>query len=639
MFVLAEDKKIELPEGSSAVDLAKQLNLTAPQEALAVVINGTSYDLTQTLKDGDKIYFWSFEDKEGKEIFWHTSAHILAQAVKKLWPEAIPTIGPSIENGFYYDFANLNITEEDLKKIEKEAKNIISENYRPEREVIKDRQEAQKLFKDNPYKVELIKELKDGVITGYRQGDFFDLCRGPHLPGLNKVKAFKVLKTAGAYWRGDSKREMLTRIYGISFPDKQQLTDYLTLLEEAKKRDHKVIGQKLQLFALKEEAPGMPFIYPKGLIMWEALTTFIRGCLAEYGYQEIKTPILLSKELWETSGHWYHYKENMYTSEIEEKEFAIKPMNCPGCMLYYKGNLHSYREFPLRISEIGLVHRHEKSGSINGLFRVRAFHQDDAHVFMTRDQIQSEIVTIIGMADKLYKTFGLDYKMELSTRPDKSKTIGTDEEWDAATTGLQGALDQWGAPYKINEGDGAFYGPKIDFHIKDALGRFWQCGTIQLDMALPEKFELEFVDNDGQHKRPVMIHRALFGSIERFFGVIIEHFAGNFPLWISPLGVRLIPVADRHNAYAHEIAKTINKANIVCDVDDSNESVSKKIRNAQLNKTNYMLTIGDKELENKSISLRTRDNIVHGELKLSDFLEKILKEKTEKALKSPFVAS
>jgi len=639
MFVFVKNEKVELEEGSSALDLAKKLNLRDPKDALAIIINDEYFDITKKLNDQDKIIFLSFDDKKGKEIFWHTSSHVLAQAISRLFPQAKPTIGPSIEEGFYYDFANLKITEEDLIKIEKEAKKIIAENLKPVRIEYKNKQEAKKHFEDNLYKVKLIDELQEEPISAYKQGEFTDLCRGPHLANLNKIKAFKILKTSGAYWKGDSKNEMLTRIYGISFPDKKMLDEYLHIIEEAKKRDHKIIGQKLNLFGLREEAPGMPFIYPNGHYIWEKLLGFLRDCLREKNYIEIKTPTMMTKELWERSGHWFHYKEHMYTSVVEEREFAIKPMNCPGCMLYYRTDMHSYRDLPLKISEIGNVHRHEMSGSLNGLFRVRSFHQDDAHIFMTPDQIKDQILETIELADKLYMTFGLSYKLELSTRPEKSKTIGTDREWELATKGLKDALDEWGHSYKINEGEGAFYGPKIDLHIQDALKRHWQCGTIQLDMALPEKFDLMYVDSDGIQKRPVMIHRALFGSIERFFGILIEHFAGNFPFWINPLAVRIVPVADRHNEYAYKVCKQIKEFEIPCDVDDTNESVSKKIRNAQLLKINYMLTVGDKEVTNNTISLRTRDNITHGELQVSKFLEKVTIEKMEKALLSPFAGA
>lgn len=636
MKIKVKDKDHEFPEASTPKDVVEKFHLTAPDQAVSVSINGKRADFNSSLSDGDELVFWNFDDAEGKEVFWHTSAHVLAQAILRLWPAAKPTIGPPIENGFYYDFANLTLSDEDFAKIEKEIEAILGENYKPERVEFLNKQEAISTFAKNPYKCELIEGFQETPISAYKQGEFFDLCRGPHLPALSKIKAFKVLKTSGAYWRGDSNNEMLTRVYAISFPDKKRLKDYLLLIEEAKKRDHKVLGPALDLFSFKEEAPGMPFIHPRGLIVWNRLLEFLRTCLKNAGYLEIKTPMMMSKELWERSGHWYHYRENMYTSQVEEREFAVKPMNCPGCMLYYKTAIHSYRELPLRIAEIGHVHRFEPSGALNGLFRVRSFHQDDAHLFMRPDQIQSEIKGILKLADLIYMTFGLPYRLELSTRPEKGKTIGTDEEWKNATNGLKGALDDWGHSYRINEGEGAFYGPKIDIHIRDALGRFWQCGTVQLDMSLPEKFGLEFVTNSANHERPVMLHRALFGSIERFFGILIEHFCGKFPFWLSPYQVTIATVADRHASYAHELKKRIESHNIVCDVDESNESVGKKVRSAQMLKTNYLLTVGDKELENKTAALRTRDNVVHGEVDISDFLAKVLKERDERALMSPF---
>lgn len=638
MQVFLKDKSaIDLPDGSTAQDLVNQLKLTAPHQALGANINGKNCDLSCPLKEGDKVILWNFDDPEGKEIFWHTSAHVLAQAILRIWPEAKPTIGPPIENGFYYDFADLTISEDDLEKIEKEMEKIVAENYRSQREVFASKEEALKNFASNKYKCELIQSFPPGEpLTGYRQGEFFDLCRGPHLPNLGKIKAIKVMKTAGAYWRGDAKNEMLTRVYAISYPDRKLLKEYLHQLEEAKKRDHKILGPKLDLFSLKEEAPGMPFIHPKGMIVWNQLLSYIRECLEKNNYVEIKTPSLMTRELWECSGHWSNYREHMFTSEIEERDFAIKPMNCPGCMLYYKSAVHSYRELPLRVAEIGNVHRYEPSGSLSGLFRVRSFHQDDAHIFMKPSDIESEILATLNFADELYTTFGLNYRLELSTRPEKN-TIGTDEEWETATKGLKGALDKSGKPYRINEGDGAFYGPKIDFHIRDALNRTWQCGTIQLDMALPERFELEYTAQDGSRKRPIMIHRAIFGSVERFFGILIEHFSGRFPLWLSPLHVRILTVADRHQEYADEMAKKIKKAGFQCDVDASSESVSKKVRNAQLAQINYILTVGDKEIENKTFNLRTRDNVVHGEMQLEEFLKNIEKEKKERSLTSPYV--
>lgn len=635
MLVYIDKKEYEMPPCSSAKDVAEKLHKVAPDQSLAVRINGVIYDLSSILHEGDQIHLIDFESKEGKEIFWHTSAHVLAQAVLRLFPEAKPTIGPPIEQGFYYDFAHLKISDADFENIEKEVHKIIGENHKPIRHVLADKREALKAFKDNPYKCELIESFpEEGILTAYEQAEFFDLCRGPHLPHLGKIKAFKILKTAGAYWRGDSKREMLTRIYAISFPDRKMLKEYITLLEEAKKRDHKILGSKLDLFSIREEAPGMPFIHPKGMIVWNRLIHLWRIMHEKAGYEEIKTPQIMSQELWETSGHWEHYRENMYAFSIEERHFAIKPMNCPGCMLYYKSKPHSYRELPLRISELGHVHRHEASGALSGLFRVRSFHQDDAHLFMQKSDIKQEILNVIALIEETYSKFGLSYRLELSTKPENS--IGSDEDWEIATNGLKEALDAWGKPYRINEADGAFYGPKIDIHIKDALSRSWQCGTIQLDMALPEKFQLEYMDKDGQFKRPIMIHRALFGSVERFIGILIEHFVGKFPLWLSPSQVRVIPIADRHEPYANEVCAVIKQAGFQSDVDASHESVNKKVRNAQLMQYNYILILGDKELENQSINLRTRDNVVHGELALNVFLHKIEQERSDYSLTSYF---
>lgn len=628
-------KKVELPAGSTAEDLAQKIHLTAPDQALAACINGKTVDLSHPLQNGDEVTLWSFDDPQGKEVFWHSSAHILAQAVLRLWPNAKPTIGPPIENGFYYDFADLHISDEDFEKIEKEMEAIVNENYKSERSVLPSKEDALKAFGSNPYKAELIQSFENAELTAYRQGEFIDLCRGPHLPNVGKVKALKVLKTSGAYWRGDSSREMLTRLYGITFPDKKLLREYLKRLEEAKKRDHKIIGPKLDLFSHHEEAPGMLFIHPKGMLIWNALLDYWRTCHERAGYIEIKTPQMMARELWERSGHWQNYHHNMYTTSIEEREFAIKPMNCPGCMLYYKTSGHSYREFPLRVAEIGHVHRHEASGALSGLMRVRSFHQDDAHIFMEPSQIEDEILRVLNLVDEIYTTFGLEYHLELSTRPEKD-TIGTDEQWEHATSSLKRALDRSEKPYRINEGDGAFYGPKIDLHIRDAIGRTWQCGTIQLDMSLPERFGLEYVDREGQRSRPIMIHRALYGSIERFFGILIEHFTGKFPLWLSPRQIRIIPVSDRHLDYAFSLLKKFQEAKFHSEVDDSNESVSKKIRSAQVDQVNYMLMVGDQETEHQTISVRTRDNVVHGEMSVPAFLEKILEEKANHSLTSSF---
>ncbi len=625
-----------IKEGLTLKELARELNLVGPDQAVACKIDGRMVDWATPIKEGDLIDFLSFSDPLGKETYWHTSAHVLAQAILRLFPQAKPTIGPPIEHGFYYDFADLEISDKDFPRIEEEMEKIVGENFTSERVVFPTKKEALEAFASNPYKKEIINEIPEGQsLTGYRQGEFFDLCRGPHLPNLGKIKSMKILKTAGAYWRGDAKNQMLTRIYAISFPDRKELKKYLHDLEEAKKRDHKILGPKLDLFSLKEEAPGMPFIHPKGMIVWNSLLSFIRQKLDKAGYIEIKTPCLMTRELWEKSGHWANYRQNMFTSEIEDRDFAIKPMNCPGCMLYYKSATHSYRELPLRVAEIGNVHRYEPSGALSGLFRVRSFHQDDAHVFLRDDQIENEIVEILKLADDLYTTFGLTYHLELSTKPLKN-TIGTDQEWEIATNGLRGALDKVGRPYKVNEGDGAFYGPKIDFHIRDALGRTWQCGTIQLDMALPQKFELEYTASDGTRKQPIMLHRALFGSVERFFGILIEHFAGRFPLWLSPRQVGILTVADRHIPYADELAKQIKAHGFHVSVDDSNESVSKKVRNGQMNQVNYLLTIGDQEMEHKTINIRTREMEIVGELSLEEFLTRIDEERQTKSLSSPW---
>lgn len=624
---------VELPEGSSALALVDRFKLFQPEQAVALKINGKAMDFSTKLKSGDLIEIFSFDSAEGKEVFWHTSAHVLAQAILRLYPNAKPTIGPPIEKGFYYDFADLKISDEDFDRIEEEMVKICEENFETERHLFKSKQEALEAFSQSKYKSELIEGFDEsGEFTAYRQGEFFDLCRGPHLPKLGKIKAIKVLKTAGAYWRGDSKNEMLTRIYAISFPDRKELKAYLQFLEEAKKRDHKVIGPQLDLFSLHEEAPGIPFIHPRGVSMWNRLLDYWRQVHQDAGYIEIKTPTLMTRELWETSGHWQNYRANMYTTSIEERDFAIKPMNCPGCMVYFKSKAHSYRDLPLRVAEIGLVHRYEASGALSGLFRVRGFHQDDAHLFVTPDQIHLEVAAVLRLIDTMYSCFGLSYHLELSTRPEKN-TIGSDELWEAATEGLKGALEHAGKPYKLNPGDGAFYGPKIDVHIKDAIGRTWQCATIQLDMALPERFELEYTDRDGSRKRPVMLHRVVLGSIERFMGILIEHFKGRFPLWISPHQIRILPVADRHVEAAEKLAAKFKEAGYIVDIDDSHESISKKVRNAQLLQVNYMLTLGDKELETGQLAVRSREG-KQETMDYAPFLEKIDREKQTKSLES-----
>lgn len=627
---------VEVSEGSSVLDLVKHVKETAPHQAITCFVNGALSDFSIILHDGDAVEFLDFSHPKAKEIFWHTSAHVLAQAVLRLFPNAKPTIGPAIENGFYYDFADLEISDELFSKIEEEAFAIIDQKYCPQKKTFASQEEAMRYFDNNLYKQELITDISHTgqPLTGYTQGEFFDLCRGPHLASVSKIKAFKVLKTSGAYWKADSTKTMLTRLYGISFPDKKMLQEYIHKLEEAKKRDHKILGPQLDLFSLKEEAPGIPFIHPKGMIVWNRLIEYWRECHRAFGYTEIKTPSMMVKALWERSGHWANYRENMFTSTIEEREFAIKPMNCPGGMLYYKTHAHSYRELPLRVAEIGLVHRYESSGSLSGLFRVRAFHQDDAHIFMKKEDIASVILETLRLVDILYKPFGFEYIFKLSTRP-SSNTIGTDEDWAIATKGLQDALDARALPYEIALGDGAFYGPKIDLSIFDALGRAWQCGTIQLDMALPERFDLDYTAQDGSKKRPVMIHRALYGSIERFMGSLIELYAGKFPLWLSPSQVALIPVSDRHVPYAQDIANQLSQHMFETHVDSTQESVSKKIRTAQLQQYNYLLTVGDQEIENKTVSVRTRDNVVHGQMNMDMFLALLLDERANKMLSSP----
>lgn len=629
---------IDVPPGTKVYELADTLNLRAPHQAVAVRINNTPRDLDVALQEGDTVQFFSFDDHEGKEVFWHTTAHVLAQAVLRLYPDAKPTIGPPIENGFYYDFANLTISDADFEPIEKEMQKICEENYISQRQEFGSKSELVAKFGHNKYKQDIIQGVPDGdTLSGYTQGEFFDFCRGPHLPRLGKIKALKILKTSGAYWKGDSKNEMLTRIYAISFPDRKLLKEYLHKLEEAKKRDHKILGPKLDLFSLKEEAPGMPFIHPKGMIIWNRLIEYWRECHKRANYVEIKTPSLMIKELWERSGHWANYHKHMYTCCVEEREFAVKPMNCPGAMLFYKAKKHSYRELPWRVAEIGHVHRFEPSGSLSGLFRVRCFHQDDAHIFMQPEDIQGEIFKILTLVDEIYSTFGLTYEIALSTRPE-TNTIGTDEIWELTTGALRDALNAFGKPYIVQEGDGAFYGPKIDLRVHDALGRSWQCGTIQLDMSLPERFELEYTAADGSHARPIMLHRVIYGSIERFFGSLIEFYAGRFPLWLSPSQVAILTVADRHVEYGNSVANAFTAHNFEVHVDNTSESVSKKVREAQLAQYNYILTIGDKEVENQTVNVRTRNNEVLGEMKVEALLSVLNTERAQKCIESPLSA-
>jgi len=581
------------------------------------------------LKDGS-LGEQSFEDRDRARTFRHTTSHILAQAVKKLYPDAKLAIGPAIDDGFYYDFEfSSPISSDDFKAIEKEMKKIVKERLPMERFTLP-REEAIALMKERneSYKVELIEDLpEDAVISFFRQGDFVDLCAGPHLSNTGYVKAFRLTSLAGAYWRGNEKNKMLTRIYGTSFPDKEQLEAHLARIEEAKKRDHRKLGKELGLFTLMEEGPGFPFFLPKGMILKNTLIDYWRKLHEREGYQEISTPILLNKKLWETSGHWDHYRENMYTTEIDEEEFAVKPMNCPGGMLVYKSQPRSYRDLPLRIGELGLVHRHEKSGQLHGLMRVRCFTQDDAHIFMTQEQITDEIKGVMRLINEVYSKFGFIYHVELSTRPENS--IGSDEDWELATQGLRKALEEIGMEYVVNEGDGAFYGPKIDFHLEDSLGRTWQCGTIQLDFQLPMRFEAEYMGADGEKHRPIMIHRVVYGSIERFIGILIEHYAGKFPLWLAPVQVKVLPISEKFFGYAGDILQSLKAAGIRCEMDNRDEKIGYKIRSAQMEKVPYMLIVGQKEEESQTVSVRSREDGDLGSFALEDFVRKAAKEAEE----------
>ena len=594
------------------------------KKVLAANVNGELTDLREELVDGSEVAFLTFEEDGGKHTLRHTASHILAQAVKRLWPEAKLAIGPAIDKGFYYDIdMEHTLTPEDLGKIEKEMSRIVKENL-PITKSVMSRQEAIEFFKskNEDYKVELIQDLpEDAVISCYSQGDFIDLCAGPHVASTGKVKAFKLQSIAGAYWRGDEKNKMLQRIYGTAFEKKEDLDAYLHLLEEAAKRDHRKLGKELGLFVIKEEGPGFPFFLPKGMALRNELENFWREVHHEFDYEEIRTPIILNKQLWETSGHWFHYRENMYTTIIDDEEYAIKPMNCPGGILVYQNEMHSYRDFPLRYAELGLVHRHELSGALHGLFRVRAFTQDDAHVFMLPDQMQSELMKVIELFDRIYSQFGLKYHVELSTKPDNA--MGDDAIWEAATEALRNAIEAKGIPYVINPGDGAFYGPKLDYHIEDSLGRTWQCGTIQLDMNLPERFQIDYVGEDGQKHRPIMIHRACFGSMERFIGILTEHYAGAFPTWMAPVQVKILPISEKHVEYAKELAKQMHRDYVRVEVDDRSEKIGYKIRQAQMAKVPYMLVVGDKEVEEGTVNVRKHGGDELGSVPFEEFFNSI----------------
>ena len=626
---------IILPDGSSKAfaagttlgEAVKQLSNSLAKKVLAADVNGELTDLREVLVEGSKVSFLTFADDGGKHAFRHTASHVMAQAVKRLWPDAQLAIGPAIENGFYYDIdMEHKLVPEDLPKIEAEMSRIVKENL-PIEKVLMERQEALDFFaaKHENYKVELINDLPaDAVISAYKQGDFTDLCAGPHLASTGKVKAFKLQSIAGAYWRGDEKNKMLQRIYGTAFEKKEELEEYLHLLEEAARRDHRKLGKELGLFVLKEEGPGFPFFLPKGMAVRNALEDFWREVHHDYDYEEVRTPIILSQHLWETSGHWFHYRENMYTTQIDEAEYAIKPMNCPGGILVYANEMHSYRDFPIRMAELGLVHRHELSGALHGLFRVRSFTQDDAHVFMTPSQIKEELMSVIDLFGRIYSQFGLSYHVELSTKPEGA--IGDDAIWELATEALREAIEAKGIPYRINEGDGAFYGPKLDFHIRDSIGRTWQCGTIQLDMNLPERFSLEYIAEDGQKHRPIMIHRACFGSMERFIGILIEHFAGAFPTWMAPIQVKILPISEKHAEYAEKLRKAFKDAYVRVELDDRSEKIGYKIRQAQMEKVPYMLVVGDKEVEEGKVAVRKRGVGEQGAIPWEEFLANIQQE-------------
>ena len=632
MKVIINGTSYDVTENASVYDAAREAELISRQ-VIAAEVNGNLCALTQPLADGDKVKLLTFEDEGGKHVFRHTASHILAQAVKRLYPDAKLTIGPAIETGFYYDIDfDKPLSNDDLGAIEKEMQKIVHENLKIERFTLP-RDEAKKLMeeKNEPYKVLLIDRIPDGdEISFYRQGEFTDLCAGPHLFSTGAVKAFKLIQCTGAYWEGDAKNKMLVRIYGVAFPSKPELTEYLNMLEEAKKRDHRKLGTELGLFALRDEAPGMPFFLPNGMLLRNTLIDYWHEVHNKWEYLEISTPQIMKRTLWETSGHWDHYKENMYTTVIDGEDFAIKPMNCPGSILVYQLKPHSYKELPLRYGELGRVHRHELSGALHGLFRVRCFTQDDAHILLAPDQIKDEVIRITKLFDEVYSQFGLPYKIELSTMPEDH--IGSEEDWKVATDALADAITSIGKTYVVNEGDGAFYGPKLDFHIRDSIGRTWQCGTIQLDYQLPGRFNLEYTGSDGEKHCPVMIHRVVFGSVERFIGVIIEHFAGKFPTWLAPEQVRVLPITDRNNDYSDQLIAEMKAKGIRCTVDKRQEKTGFKVREAQLMKIPYMLVIGDREQEEGTVSVRRRDSNQLVSMKKEEFLAMIEEQIKTRAL-------
>jgi threonyl-tRNA synthetase len=629
--VLKDGTRRQVEDGSVWGQVAAEIGRKLGKEALAARVDGETEDLQSPAQADRQVEFLTFGDEEGRAVFRHTSSHILAQAVQRLFPGTKLAIGPAIADGFYYDLdSNHVFIAEDLVAIEAEMQKIVKEDYPLARREAS-REEAIEYFtlRQEPYKLELIQDLPPEVqVSLYKQGEFIDLCRGPHLPSTGMVGAIKLLSIAGAYWRGSEKNKMLQRIYGTSFPKQKDLDEYLERIEEAKRRDHRKLGQELDLFGIADEGPGFPFFYPKGMIIRNELEDFWRQLHRQWGYQEIKTPMILSRELWERSGHWDHYEENMYFLKIDEEDYAVKPMNCPGGIICYKRRPHSYRELPIRYGELGLVHRHERSGVLHGLMRVRCFTQDDAHIFMLPDQITEEIIKVFDLIDVVYKTFGFPYRVELSTKPENA--MGSDEIWDLATDALKRALEQKGMDYQINEGDGAFYGPKIDFHLVDALGRDWQCGTIQLDFTMPECFDLTYIGEDGEKHRPVMIHRVAFGSIERFLGILTEHYAGAFPVWLAPVQARVITVADRHLPFATEVAAGLEEKGFRVEVDDRNERVGYKIRDGELEKVPYLLVVGDKETEARAVSVRKRGQGDLGRIPMAEFAGQLAGEVAQK---------
>lgn len=634
MDIRINGENYSVENGLSVYDAAKSAGIAVPREVIAAEINGETHELSSPVHDGDDVKLLTFEDEGGKKTFFHTASHILAQAVKRLYPEVKLTIGPAIDNGFYYDFdSDVTFAAEELEKIEAEMKKIVKENLKIERFTLP-RDEAKKLMeeKGEPYKVLLIDRVPEGEeISFYKQGEFTDLCAGPHLFSTGAVKAFKLIQCTGAYWEGDSKNKMLQRVYGTAFPTKEALAAYLDMLEEAKKRDHRKLGKELGLFTIMDEGPGFPFFLPNGMVLRNTLIEYWKEVHKRYGYVEISTPMILNRSLWERSGHWAHYKDNMYTTVIDGADFAIKPMNCPGGMLVYKSEMHSYRDLPLRMGELGVVHRHELSGALHGLFRVRCFTQDDAHIFMTWDQMKDEIKNVVRLFDEVYSVFGLTYQIEVSTMPEDH--MGDVKDWDFATETLKQAVTEMGKDYVINEGDGAFYGPKLDFHLSDCLGRTWQCGTIQLDMQLPERFELEYMGADNEKHRPVMIHRVVLGSIERFIGIITEHYAGAFPMWLAPVQVKVLAIGEGHVEYANKVKDALEANHIRVEVDARNEKIGYKIREAQLKKVPYMLVVGDKEMADGLVSVRSRSDGELGQMTIEDFVNRAVEEVKNKTNK------